>query len=577
MQSVSDKWYRLYHRLSAGLVFLLAVACSVSLFMPQYEGLGRDWGLNYITLGLALTHLAYAAGVHRALVTRQGMMQATLLTPLLQLLTLVTLIQGSGKLHSWYMVVWGLMIIAIGMFGTYAIGGATFMAVIYCIAVLTDNLAENMPLDTTFGGLVIGGTILAAIVSHFIWRTQYAKAENQKLAQLSGILANKDQQAEILVESIADGIVLMNTEGKISLINSAAATMCGWSVDEALGIDVQLVVKLRQEDAKEIPPAENPFAKVLVGKEKVQETLQLVGRNGKEVVVSIAVSPVIVPSKKEISGVVAVIRDISVARAEEGRRADFVSTASHEMRTPVAAIEGYLQLALNDKVSQIDVKARGFLEKALDSTHHLGKLFQDLLTSAKAEDGRLVSHPVVVEMGQYLEDLSDSLKFSAEKKGLMMEYIIGASQDDQTSGVGGGKVIKPLYYVQVDPDRLREVITNIFDNAVKYTDSGKISIALTGNNDVVQLFVKDTGPGIAPDDLPHLFQKFYRVDNSTTRTIGGTGLGLFISRKIIELYHGRVWVESTVGQGSTFYINLPRLSSAKAAELQAQETPASVV
>jgi signal transduction histidine kinase len=180
-------------------------------------------------------------------------------------------------------------------------------------------------------------------------------------------------------------------------------------------------------------------------------------------------------------------------------------------------------------------------------------------------------------MGQYLEDLSDSLKFSAEKKGLMMEYIIGASQDDQTSGVGGGKVIKPLYYVQVDPDRLREVITNIFDNAVKYTDSGKISIALTGNNDVVQLFVKDTGPGIAPDDLPHLFQKFYRVDNSSTRTIGGTGLGLFISRKIIELYHGRVWVESTVGQGSTFYINLPRLSSAKAAELQAQETPASVV
>jgi signal transduction histidine kinase len=168
--------------------------------------------------------------------------------------------------------------------------------------------------------------------------------------------------------------------------------MCGWSVDEALGIDVQLVVKLRQEDAKEIPPAENPFAKVLVGKEKVQETLQLVGRSGKEVVVSIAVSPVIVPSKKEISGVVAVIRDISVARAEEGRRADFVSTASHEMRTPVAAIEGYLQLALNDKVSQIDVKARGFLEKALDSTHHLGKLFQDLLTSAKAEDGRLVSH-----------------------------------------------------------------------------------------------------------------------------------------------------------------------------------------
>jgi signal transduction histidine kinase len=152
-----------------------------------------------------------------------------------------------------------------------------------------------------------------------------------------------------------------------------------------------------------------------------------------------------------------------------------------------------------------------------------------------------------------------------------MEYTVGVNQKDSTGAVGGGRVVKPLYYVHVDPDRLREVITNLFDNGVKYTDSGKISIALTGNNDVVQLYVKDTGPGIPATDLPHLFQKFYRVDSSATRSIGGTGLGLFICRKIIELYNGRIWVESTVGQGSTFYINLPRISSQKATELQAQE------
>src|SRR3546814_7028743 len=90
-----------------------------------------------------------------------------------------------------------------------------------------------------------------------------------------------------------------------------------------------------------------------------------------------------------------------------------------------------------------------------------------------------------------------------------------------------------------DPDRLREVITNLFDNAVKYTEQGKISIGLTGNDDIVQVYVKDTGPGVAPEDVPHLFQKFYRVDNSATRTIGGTGLGLFLCRKIIELYKDR--------------------------------------
>src|SRR5690606_36433784 len=145
---------------------------------------------------------------------------------------------------------------------------------------------------------------------------------------------------------------------------------------------------------------------------------------------------------------------------------------------------------------------------------------------AKAEDGRLSNHPVVVEMGAFLEQLTEDLKFGAAKKGLSSEFIVGSSgsidatKREETSI----KVVRPLYYVHVDPDRIREVITNLFDNAVKYTQQGKIAIGLTGNDEVVQIFVRDTGPGIPPEDVPHLFQKFYRVDNSATRTIGGTGL-----------------------------------------------------
>jgi signal transduction histidine kinase len=118
---------------------------------------------------------------------------------------------------------------------------------------------------------------------------------------------------------------------------------------------------------------------------------------------------------------------------------------------------------------------------------------------------------------------------------------------------------------------MREVITNIFDNGCKYTEEGKVSLGLTGNDGVVQIYVRDTGAGIPPEDIAHLFQKFYRVDNSATRTIGGTGLGLFICRKIVELYQGRIWVESELGKGSTFYINIPRLTSKKAEELMAAE------
>jgi signal transduction histidine kinase len=326
-----------------------------------------------------------------------------------------------------------------------------------------------------------------------------------------------------------------------------------------------------------IPDDEHPTAKVLKSREPTSQTFQLLTRTGKKLFISLVVSPVVIPKSNELFGAVAVFRDVSQEKSQEQQRADFISTASHEMRTPVAAIEGYLALALNDKVSKIDSHAREYLEKAHTSTQHLGQLFQDLLTSAKAEDGRLTSHPVVVEISQFVEQLADDLRFGAQKKGLEMEFVINNHPGTAIIDASGTttKALQPLYYAHVDPDRLREVITNVFDNAVKYTETGKISVGITGNNEVVQIRITDTGPGIPAEDVPHLFQKFYRVDNSATRSVGGTGLGLFICRKIIELYNGTIWAESTVGQGSTFYINLPRLDSARATQMQQSEQSAS--
>ena len=176
-------------------------------------------------------------------------------------------------------------------------------------------------------------------------------------------------------------------------------------------------------------------------------------------------------------------------------------------------------------------------------------------------------------MGAFLEQLVEELRFAAQKKGLGCEFVVGstAAIDATQERATPNKVVRPLYYTHVDPDRTREVITNIFDNAVKYTEQGKISIGLTGNTELVQIYISDTGAGIPAEDVPHLFQKFYRVDNSATRTVGGTGLGLFIARKIVELYRGRIWVESELGRGSTFFINLPRLDPNKAKQLQTTE------
>lgn len=425
--------------------------------------------------------------------------------------------------------------------------------------------------------LIGGGVVVVCGVILAVWLIVRNKLKGKVVASTSSLassLKNEKEKSDIILSAIQDGVVLIDEQQVIRHFNQGASSITGWGREEAEGLDWHSVLKFTNNKGEDIPGEQTPIAKTLASGVGIRNsTVNMTTKSGTTIAASFSVSP-LADNAKQSSGIVAVFRDVSEERAEENQRAEFISTASHEMRTPVAAIEGYLSLALNEKVATIDNRARDYLEKAHSSTQHLGQLFQDLLTSAKAEDGRLTNHPSIVEMGSFIEQLVQDLRFSAEKKGLFMEFLFGNTDiKDASNGRATemNKVIRPLYYVHADPDRLREVITNIFDNACKYTPEGKVSLGLTGNDTVVQIYIRDTGAGIPAEDIPHLFQKFYRVDNSATRTIGGTGLGLFICRKIIELYQGRIWVESELGKGSTFYINLPRLTSKRAEQLMASE------
>jgi PAS domain S-box-containing protein len=568
---VNRRWYRLYWAFMVAWNVSIAAFFVASQFIDTFSTAAGSYDITKTTTIIASGSLFYLLFLYRFAV-RFSQPFATLIgSMLLGLGLLHSLTNTVGASTYVYAAGWVCSTLFSGMFGLPLLSGAVFLTFVYVL------LSSNYQLVHLRSVLYVlaGGEIVAAIASYMFWKHRFISVEEQKVSELSGELKSNKEQADVLIESIADGVIVTNTEGKITLINPAAAAMTGWSVADATGVDVTLVAILHLESGEDVVPEQNPFAVVLRQKEHSSQTLQLVGKDGKKQVVSLVISPVLQPGGNTLVGAVAVMRDVSEERAAEQQRADFISTASHEMRTPVAAIEGYLALALNEKVSTIDSRARGFLEKAHTSTQHLGQLFQDLLTSSKAEDGRLSNHPSVVEMGAFMQQLTDDLKFAAEKKGLFTEFLIGSTNDaiDATNkNTVSTHVLKPLYYVYVDPDRLREVITNLFDNACKYTDQGKNSIGLTGDTDVVQMYVRDTGAGIPADDVPHLFQKFYRVDNSATRTIGGTGLGLFISRKIVEMYHGRIWVESELGKGSTFFINLPRLTTQRAQSLQAEAT-----
>jgi PAS domain S-box-containing protein len=575
IHAVAKYWYRLYWGIMvAGSLLVVGGALAYS-FLPNVElvqSIGKTYRLDSTTLVIAVLNLIYVSSVYWY-IQKNNISLATVIGSMLFVLLMLNGLVGTDPHTAAYVFTAGWLLVALfsGMFGlTYALGHM-LLSIMY---VLLESRFGIAGISNVAWALILGSSVFT-MGGYAFWRNRYVKTEEQQVNRLSGMLRSNQEQSAIIIQSIADGVIVVSTDGKISLINLAAGLLTGWSIADATGVDVQLVVKLKQEKGAEIPKEGNPFTEVLEKKKPVSLIVQVISRDGSMRIVSLVISPVQLTGG-DLAGAVAVMRDISEERAAEQQRAEFISTASHEMRTPVAAIEGYLALALNDKVSTVDSRARGFLEKAHASTQHLGKLFQDLLTSAKAEDGRLSSHPVVIDMGAFLEQLTEDLRFSAQKKGLSSEFVVGTGQTiDATNPEQAPretlKVVKPLFYVHADPERLREVITNLFDNAVKYTEQGKVSIGLTGNTDVVQFYIRDTGPGIPSEDVPHLFQKFYRVDNSATRTIGGTGLGLFISRKIIELYQGRIWVESALGKGSTFFVNLPRLSTQRAAALQTEE------
>lgn len=417
---------------------------------------------------------------------------------------------------------------------------------------------RNQYLVGAIGGL---GLILLLFLGFY-----YLSRRHKPLSESKNKLMQEDIEADFILDTIEDGVVMVGMDRLVHMCNPAAGKISGWAPAEAVGLDYKGVLNLVDDKGQPLSDTENPFTQALATGQTCRDSnATLAAKDGQKVPVSVIVSPVRNATGQPNGSVVGVFRDIAKEKEDEARRSDFISTASHEMRTPLAAIEGYLALALNPKTATIDQNARNLLEKASNSTKHLGELFRDLLTSSKAEDGRLQSFPTVVEIGEVLEQVAEAAKFKANEKRLQLSYAVSGDTGNS------GKVVRPLYYAFVDINRIREVFQNIVDNAIKYTNEGQVTVRLTGDPSVVQIQVQDSGIGIPPEDIGHLFQKFYRVDNSSTRTIGGTGLGLFICKKVVELYNGRIWVESDYGKGSTFFINLPRLTAQQALEIQKKQ------
>lgn len=478
---------------------------------------------------------------------------------LLLCVTVGFLVFDTGAATSPFIAIWMLLCVFAGIFGGYGIFPLFIAVTAYLVLGVMNGTIEREEIAT----IVLMGEI-PLIASYIIWHSKSDRTDQAKdraYRRLASELSEVANTSEVVINAIADGVIALDSQGVVQLINPSAQQMIGWTKQDAMSLDYKSVLKLTDNKNAELTPSNDPIAQALAtNKEITTDDLSIVTKTGKKRLVSVVVSPV----GQLGSGVIVVFRDITNEKEEERQQAEFISTASHEMRTPVASIEGYLGLALNPATAQIDDKARDFITKAHESAQHLGRLFQDLLDVSKAEDGRLSNNPKVVDVVTFAHDIVQGLAPKAEAKGLRLHYKPMPDGDNEKLSE---RHLNPVYYANVDNDHLREVIANLVENGIKYTPSGEVVIDVGGDNDHVVVSITDTGIGIPKEDQVHLFQKFYRVDNSATREIGGTGLGLYLCRRLAETMNGRIWVESEYQRGSTFFLEIPRLDHEDATRL----------
>lgn len=396
-----------------------------------------------------------------------------------------------------------------------------------------------------------------------------------KPSDLSAQPASDDirRRAKIVIDNISDGITFIDANGIIHLFNPAAEQLLAWSEAETLQLNYKTIFRFVNSASQPISDAENLITRTLSSnKPQASDSFYLLTHSEQKVSVSIKVTPITTQDGDMTinDGAIVVFRDITRERAEQNAQTDFISTASHEMRTPVAIIEGYLGMILNPETATIDNRARMYAQKAHDSVKRLGRLFQDLLDVTKADDHRIDNNPCLLDAKLVAKQVVQDFAGKAAAKGLTLQF-----NDAETGSSHGERVLAPPAIICADLDQLNEILDNIIENAIKYTKQGGVKVSVDVDSNRVRFSVTDTGIGIPEEDVPHLFQKFYRVDNSQTREIGGTGLGLYLIKRLADNIGGTIGVKSVYGQGSTFWLELDNLTREqaiqKAREIQARQ------
>ncbi|WP_283584000.1 cell wall metabolism sensor histidine kinase WalK [Limosilactobacillus difficilis] len=380
---------------------------------------------------------------------------------------------------------------------------------------------------------------------------QVEVVDNDELGQLAGAINNLSVRVEesqdaseserrrldSVLSHMTDGVIATDRRGNITIINNTALQLLNYDEeDDVIGKSITDVLKIRKQYTM----------RQLIDQSQTHLMVDMNDANG------LILSAFFTPIQREsgfVSGLVCVLHDVTSQQKEERERKQFVSNVSHELRTPLTSVKSYVE-ALTDGAWKDPEVAPRFLKVVQDETERMIRMINDLLSLSRMDSGTAKLNLEYVNINELFNYILNRF-----------DMIIKKEKNENPDGKHYSIVrhfTKQDLWVEIDTDKFTQVIDNIMNNAVKYSpDGGVITCRLVATDKHVILSISDQGLGIPRKYINRIFDRFFRVDKARSRKQGGTGLGLAISKEVVNMLGGQIWVDSTEGRGSTFYISLP--------------------
>lgn len=378
----------------------------------------------------------------------------------------------------------------------------------------------------------------------------YGNDELGQLAMAVNNLSDRVEEAQESTESerrrlysvlthMSDGVIATDRRGNVITINEMASRYLNGDADDVLGKSILDVLDIR----------DNYTLRDLLA---VEDEIQITNKNeDNEVQILNAYFSLIQRESGFISGLVCVLHDVTEQQKIDDERKQFVSNVSHELRTPLTSMKSYLE-ALNDGAWKDPEIAPRFLKVTQKEADRMIRMITDLLNLSRMDSGTMKLDLETVNLNELFNYVLNRFDMMIKKDNN------DARQTKSKNYTIKRDFTKRTVWVEIDTDRFIQVLDNIMNNAIKYSpDGGVITCRMEENGSNVILSISDQGLGIPKKDIDHVFDRFFRVDKARSRAQGGTGLGLAISKEVVTMLHGKIWVESTLGKGSTFFISLP--------------------